>query len=78
MRKYQHTKQKLRRIVPQNDLRTPIKIDLGWTIADTMRQFSWGIRNSYQLISSNVANTKKGKDPETTDKVNQTLMSIHL
>ena len=35
LRKYQHTKQQLRRIVPQNDLRALIKIDLGWTIEDT-------------------------------------------
>ena len=51
-----HTKQQLRQIVSQNNLRGPIKIDLGWTTADTMRQFSWGIRNSYRLISSSVAN----------------------
>ena len=61
MRKYRHTKQQLRRIVPQKSLKAPIKIDLGWTTSDTMRQFSWGIRNSYQLISSKVTNTK-GKE----------------
>ena len=58
MRKYRHTKQQLRRIVPQKYLRALIKIDLGWTKEDTMLQFSWGIRNLYRLISSNVANTK--------------------
>ena len=36
MQKYQHTKQQLRQIVPQKDLRAPIKIDLGWTTADMM------------------------------------------
>ena len=36
MRKYRHTKQQLRRIVLQKDLKAPIKIDLGWTTADTM------------------------------------------
>ena len=40
-----HTKQRLRQPISQNDLRGPIKIDLGWTTADTMQQFSWGIRN---------------------------------
>ena len=59
MRKYRHIKQQLRRIVPQKDLRAPVKIDLGWTIADTMGQFSWGIRKLYRPISSNVANTKE-------------------
>ena len=58
MRKYRHTKQQLRQIVPQKYLRSPIKIDPGWITADTMRQFSWGICNSYRLISSNAANTK--------------------
>ena len=58
IRKYRHTKQQLRRIVPQKYLRALIKIDLGWTTTDTMQQFSWGIRNLYQLISSNVRNTK--------------------
>ena len=70
MQKYQHTKQQLRQIVPQKDLRAPIKIDLGWITADTMRQFSWGIRNSYRLISSNVANTKWKEFRD--DKINQT------
>ena len=54
-----HTKKQLRQPVSQNNLRGLIKIDLGWTIADTMRQFSRGIRNSYRLISSSVT-----KDPE--------------
>ena len=58
MRKYRHTKQQLRQIVPQKDLRASIKIDLGWTTIDMMRQLSWGIHNSYRLISSNVATTK--------------------
>ena len=58
MRKYRHNKQHLRRVVPQKYLRATIKIDLGWTTTDTIRQFSWGIRNSYRLISSNVSNTK--------------------
>ena len=70
MRKYQHTKQQLRGIVPQNDLRAPIKIDLGWTTIDTMRQFSLGIYNSYRLISSNVANTKmKGSRDDTSNEI---------
>ena len=34
MRKYRHTKQQLRQIIPQKDLRALIKIDLGWTTAD--------------------------------------------
>ena len=59
MRKYRHTKQQSRQIVPQKDLKGPIKIDLGWTTTDAMRQFSWGIRKLYRLISSNVANTKE-------------------
>ena len=74
MRKYRHTKQQLRRIVPQKDLRAPIKIDLGWTTGDAMRQFSWGIRNSYWLISSNVTNTK-WKEFRDDSKINQRLMS---
>ena len=61
-------KQQLRRIIPQKYLRAPIKIHLGWTTIDTMQQFSWGIRNSYRLISSKVANYKKGKNSETTDQ----------
>ena len=32
----QHTKQKLRRLIPQNDLRGMIKINLGWTTTYTM------------------------------------------
>ena len=78
MRKYQHTKQQLRQIVPQKDLRASIKIDLGWTIEDMMRQFSCGMCNSYQLISSNVANTKREMTPRRYIKVNRTLISIHL
>ena len=31
-----HTKQQLRRPISQNNLRGPIKIDLGWTTTDTM------------------------------------------
>ena len=31
-----HTKQQLRQPVSQNNLRGPIKIDLGWTTSDTM------------------------------------------
>ena len=58
MRKYQHTKQQLRRILPQKGLRALIKIDLGWTTADTMQQFSQGICNLYWLISSNVENVE--------------------
>ena len=77
-RKYRHTKQQLRRIVPQKDLRAPIKIDLGWTTTDTMQQFSWGIRNLYWLISSNITNTKRERILRRQIKVNQTLMSIHL
>ena len=57
--KEQHAKQQLKRLVPQNDLRTLIKVDLGWTTADMMRQFSLGIRNLYRLISSSVAITKR-------------------
>ena len=68
-----HTKEQLRRPISQNNLRGPIKIDLGWTTTDTMRQFSWGIRNSYRLISSSVA-----KDPEMTFQANQTLLSMKL
>ena len=68
-----HPKQQLRQFVSQNNLRGPIKIDLGWTTADTMRQFSSGIRNSCRLISSSVA-----KDPKMTIQSNQTLMSMKL
>ena len=56
-----HTKQQLRQPISQNDLRGPIKIFLGWTAVDTMLKFSWGIHNSYCLISSSVT-----KDPEMT------------
>ena len=35
-----HTKKQLRQPVSQNNLRGPIKIDLGWTTSDMMRQFS--------------------------------------
>ena len=58
-RKDQHAKQQLKRHVPQNDLRAPIKVDMGWTTTDTMRQFSLGICNSYHLISSSVTITKR-------------------
>ena len=61
--KDQHAKQQLKRLVPQNDLRDLIKVDMGWTTADTMQQFSLGIRNSYRLISSSVAITKKQTIP---------------
>ena len=37
MRKYRHTKQQLRRILTQKDLRALIKIDLGWTTANMMQ-----------------------------------------
>ena len=78
MRKYRHTKQQLRQIVPQNDLGAPIKIDLGWTTTDTMQQFSLGIYNSYHLISSNVANTKTKGSRDDSSKGNRTLMSLHI
>ena len=68
-----HTKQQLRQLVSQNNLRGLIKIDLGWTTTDTMRQFSKGICNSYRLISSSVT-----KDPEMTVQANQTLLSMKL
>ena len=68
-----HTKQQLRQPISQNNLIGSIKIDLGWTTSDTMRQFSWGISNSYHLISSSVA-----KDPEMTIQANQTLLSTSL
>ena len=35
-----HSKQQLRQRVSQNNLRGPIKIDLGWTTSDTMHQLS--------------------------------------
>ena len=56
-----HTKQQLRWPISQNNLIGLIKIDLGWTTTHTLRQFFWGICNSYRLISSSVA-----KDPEMT------------
>ena len=72
-KKDQHAKQQLKCPVPQNDLRAPIKIDLGWTTADTMRQFSLGIHNSYCLISPSVQ-LQKGKDPETTVQGNSDIV----
>ena len=68
-----HTKEQLRQPVSQNNLRGPIKIDLGWTTTDTMQQFSWEIRNSYRLISSSVT-----KDPKMVVPTNQTLFSMKL
>ena len=58
-RKDQHAKQQLKRLIPQNNLRASIKVDLGWNTADTMRQFSLGFYNSYRLISSSVTITKR-------------------
>ena len=52
MRKDQLAKQQVKRPIPQNDLRAPIKLDMGWTTTDTTQQFSLGIYNSYRLISS--------------------------
>ena len=78
MRKYRHTKQQLRQIVPQKDLRAPIKIDLGWTTTDMMRKFSWGsvIRiGSFPQMSQN---TKREEILKRQIKVNQILRSIHL
>ena len=39
-------KQQTKRPIPQNDQIASIKIDLGWTTSETMRQFYWGIRNT--------------------------------
>ena len=68
-----HTEQQLRQLVFQNNIRGPIKIDMGWTTTYMMQQFSWGICNSYRLISSSVA-----KYPEMTVQANQTLLSMKL
>ena len=68
----QYTKQQTRRPTPQSDQITSIKIDLGWTTSETMRQFFWGIRNSYRLVSSIVTMTKHKRSRDNITKKNQT------
>ena len=71
--KDQHTKQQLKQPVPQNDLRAPIKLNMGWTIAETMGNSPW--ESVTDIVSFHqVSQLQKGKDPETTVQENSDIV----
>ena len=59
--------------IPQNDLRAPIKLNLGWTIAETMGNSPW--ESVTHIVSFHqVSQLQKGKDPETTVQGNSDIV----